>query len=216
MVQIEAAILWWNPSGTGAVETDDRRHLRFVGARLPFEPRAGDKVLVTLDGEADDLAEQVVLGPLPEGRRERVALEEVVVEPALDGDEPTPVRIRPIGVEAPKLLRTDVDPVAADSQHSDRVEIVGAALGERAVSGEAHDYILGKYGCHALEHFGLEILVVEAVGDEDYLRSSFTHCLFQSRRRGRPSLGRIFIVRQRRLDHDIALGGSGAISGSGA
>ncbi|MCP4872809.1 MAG: hypothetical protein GY898_29305 [Proteobacteria bacterium] len=113
MAEVEAAILWWNPSGTGAVETDDRRHLRFEGASLPFTPHPGDKVLVTLDADADTVREQITLAPLPGGRRERVAVEEVFVEPALDSAAEIPGRIRPIGVEAPKLVRTDVDPAVA-------------------------------------------------------------------------------------------------------
>ncbi len=111
-MQTEAAILWWR-GGEGAVETDGKRHLRFVGATLPFDPQPGDKVLVTLDPEADDVAGQVTLRALPDGRRERVAVEEVFVEPALDAGAALPERVRPIGVEAPKTVRTDVDPAAA-------------------------------------------------------------------------------------------------------
>ncbi len=115
MDPIEAAILWWKPHGEGALETDGGRHLRFVGARLPFTPRPGDKVLVTLDADADEIELQVKLAPLPGGRRDRVALEEIFVEPALDTGTEIPGRIRPIGVDAPKTVRTDVDPTAAAS-----------------------------------------------------------------------------------------------------
>lgn len=113
MVEIEGAILWWSDSGTGAVETDDRRHLRFEGASLPFSVQPGDKVLVRLEPDADTVAEQIRLAPLPDGRRARVALEEVFVEPALDSAAAIPGRIRPIGVEPPRSVRTDVDPAVA-------------------------------------------------------------------------------------------------------
>lgn len=114
VVRTQGAILWFDRArGEGAVETDGRRHLRFVTAHLPFEPRVGELVAVELDASADHIAEQVVVRSLGGGRRETVSVEEITVEPAIGPGADLPDRIRPIGVEAPKVVRTDVDPAAA-------------------------------------------------------------------------------------------------------
>ena len=98
--QAEAAILWFDASiGTGAVQMDDGRHLRFFGT-LPFTPRPGRKVLVTLDPEGATVREQVIVRPLPGGRNENVEIEEVTVEYAL-AVEGLPAVSRPRGVEVP-------------------------------------------------------------------------------------------------------------------
>ena len=98
--QTEAAILWFDHvRATGAVQTDEGRHFRFFG-NLPFSPRPGRKVLVTLDPDGATVHEQVRVGPLPQGRVVTVELEEVTVDYAL-AVEGLPTVSRPRGVEPP-------------------------------------------------------------------------------------------------------------------
>jgi hypothetical protein len=109
-VETEGAILWFDrPNGQGALETDDGRHLRFVARRFPFEPEVGRKVLVRLNPTATSMEGQVQVQPLPDGRREVVAVEEVQVVQAKGVDGLEVVR-RPIGVEAPRIIRDDPAP----------------------------------------------------------------------------------------------------------
>ncbi len=108
-MQTEAAILWFDSSrGTGAIQTDEGRHFRFFGT-LPFRPRPGRKVAVTLDPDASDVASQVRVSPLPNGRFDEVEIEEVTVEYAL-AVEGLPSVSRPRGVEAPQPDRSTPSP----------------------------------------------------------------------------------------------------------
>lgn len=110
-MQTEAAILWFDPAlQTGAVQTDEGRHLRFFG-RLPFTPRPGRKVLVELDPKGASVREQVRVRPLANGRFEQVEIEEVEVQYAL-AVEGLPAVSRPRGVEAPTPPRSEPKPAA--------------------------------------------------------------------------------------------------------
>ncbi len=110
IVETEGAIIWLDRErGEGALETDDGRHLRFFAARFPFQPEPGRKVLVRLDPSGATVAEQVEVRPLPGGRREVVAMEEVVVTSALQVEGLEAVR-RPAGVEEPRSARSDPAP----------------------------------------------------------------------------------------------------------
>lgn len=111
VIETEGAIIWLDRErGEGALETDDGRHLRFFTRRFPFQPRPGRKVLVRLNPAGETVAEQVEVRPLPGGRREEVAMEEVVVTSALQVEGLEGVR-RPAGVEEPRLIRNDPSPV---------------------------------------------------------------------------------------------------------
>lgn len=113
IMQTEGAILWFDrPRGEGALETDDGRHLRFVARRFPFQPELGRKVLVRLNPAGETVAEQIEVRPLPGGRREVAVMEELLVASALQVEGLEGVR-RPIGVEEPRMIRSD--PASAES-----------------------------------------------------------------------------------------------------
>lgn len=179
VIRTTGAILWYEPdSRQGAVETEDRRHLRFVRTKFPFEPRIGELVSVVLDPSAEVVEEQVRVRSLGGGRRELVQLEDVEV-PAL-GSEAIRGPLRPAGVEAPRLIRMDVDPNAAPSdggggggggrRRATRRAYPARRSGEAFAVGQSvlHD----KYGQGFVELSTTRIARVKFAGQERQVRVS--------------------------------------------